>query len=134
MSFIVVVVLSTLVCVSDTFPQVENGVIPPQEDQPKPEYDPCAPCVCENNQWVCNRRDCMRPPCENPEVIPGACCPVCPKGNLSISKLNLEMEKNILILKDRLIDNSSTNAYNHTHSGNRVKKLMVRQLCLVTPM
>jgi len=55
----------------------QNGQMYLNRDIWKPS--PCQICVCDNGAILCDEIQCQDVlECENPQVPPGECCPVCP--------------------------------------------------------
>ncbi|NXF94637.1 CO5A2 protein, partial [Eubucco bourcierii] len=55
----------------------QNGQMYLNRDIWKPS--PCQICVCDNGAILCDEIQCQDMlECENPQVPPGECCPVCP--------------------------------------------------------
>ncbi|XP_078590226.1 cysteine-rich motor neuron 1 protein-like [Branchiostoma floridae x Branchiostoma japonicum] len=48
------------------------------------QLDDCTWCYCAaaGQRPMCAVKDCARPPCANPEHVPGQCCPVCSQVDL----------------------------------------------------
>nr|AEK81571.1 chordin [Ptychodera flava] len=40
----------------------------------------CIRCKCKDGETKCRRRKCPTPDCEEPIVVEGECCPICPDG------------------------------------------------------
>ncbi|XP_072551912.1 kielin/chordin-like protein [Salminus brasiliensis] len=56
---------------------VSDGVEYNEGAQWNPKGAPCTECLCSGGKVSCGFRDCIPPPCQHPNLEPGACCPSC---------------------------------------------------------